>query len=105
MDHYFIQKLDHIAINVNDLQNSIGWYVDNLGATVDYSDETWAMLDIAGTKLALTTPTQHPPHVAFTVSDISCLGPNPRRHRDGSYFQYVNDPEGNTIELICWAKE
>lgn len=105
MNRYSVQKLDHIAINVTDLLTSIEWYTENVGATIDYSDESWAMLDIAGVKLAMTVPEQHPPHIAFTVSDISCLGSKPRKHRDGSYFRYVNDPEGNTIELIYWPKE
>ncbi len=100
-----IQGLDHVALTVTDLQKCIDWYVENLGASIDYSDDTWAMLDISGIKVALTIPQQHPPHIAFTVDNVDKLGPDPKRHRDGSYFRYVNDPEGNTIELICWMKE
>ncbi len=103
MERCLIQKMDHTAIKVNNLSEAISWYTKNLGATIDYSDDTWAMLNIADTKLALAL--HHPSHIAFTVDDISYLGPNPKRHRDGSYFRYVNDPEGNTIELIYWTKE
>ena len=105
MNNCSIQGLDHIAINVKNLPESVAWYVENLGAEIEYCDETWAMLNIAGNKVALTIPEQHPPHIAFTVSDISDLGEDPKRHRDGSYFRYVNDPEGNTIELIHWEEE
>ena len=55
-------KLDHIAINVKSISESAAWYTENLNAQVDYIDETWAMLDIDGTKLALTVSSQHPPH-------------------------------------------
>jgi catechol 2,3-dioxygenase-like lactoylglutathione lyase family enzyme len=99
-----IKELDHIAINVKTLQPTLDWYMHNLGATVDYQDDTWAMLDIAGSKVALTLPAQHPNHIAFRVDDISYLGQNPLQHRDGSYYCYVNDPEGNIIELIFWSK-
>ena len=103
--HKNLQKLDHVAICVENLQPAVEWYVSNLGAEIEYCDETWAMLAVAGTKVALTIPDQHPPHIAFTVDNIECLGENPKRHRDGSYFRYVNDPEGNTIELIYWKKD
>ena len=101
-----IKGLDHIAINVSELsfQPTLDWYTHNLGATVDYQDDTWGMLDVAGSKVALTLPAQHPNHIAFRVDDISCLGQNPLRHRDGSYYCYVNDPEGNIIELLFWSE-
>ena len=47
-------KLDHIAINVSDIKKSIEWYVQNLSASVDYEDQTWAMLNVNNTRLALT---------------------------------------------------
>ena len=58
-------KLDHIAIQVEDLPLSIKWYVDTLNAEIAYQDETWAMLKIGLTNLALTIPREHPPHIAF----------------------------------------
>ena len=99
-----IKELDHIAINVTALQPALDWYVHNLDATIEYQDDTWAMLNIADSKVALTLPSQHPNHIAFRVDDISYLGSNPLRHRDGSYYCYVNDPEGNIIELIFWSE-
>lgn len=99
-----IKKLDHVAINVTAIQSALDWYTSTLGATIEYQDDTWAMMDIAGSKVALTLPTQHPSHIAFQVDDISYLGQSPLRHRDGSYYCYVNDPEDNIIELIFWSK-
>ena len=94
--------LDHIAINVEDIGLSAEWYKNTLHATVDYLDDTWAMLDVNGSKIALTSKSQHPPHVAYLVKDISDLGPEYREHRDGSCYVYKSDPDGNTIELIYW---
>jgi catechol-2,3-dioxygenase len=100
-------KFDHVAINVSDIQSAVEWYIRVLGATVLYQDETWAMLEIGGAKIALTLPHQHPRHVAFDV------GPHPskeflhsaKRHRDGSLSKYVVDPDGNAIEWICYPRE
>ena len=52
--------LDHIAVNTNDIKESVSWYVDKFGAEIEYIDETWALLAIGKTKLALTIPDQHP---------------------------------------------
>tara|TARA_E500000178_G_C16860593_1_gene679533 strand:+ start:84 stop:413 length:330 start_codon:yes stop_codon:yes gene_type:complete len=96
---------DHIAINVEDIKKSIEWYQVRLGAKIEYEDETWAMLKIGDIKLALTVSNQHPPHVAFCVKDKSEF-PGPlgkiSAHRDGSVYQYVEDPSGNIIEYIYW---
>ena len=98
-------KFDHIAINVEDISLSAEWYKNTLAAVVDYIDDTWAMLDVSGTKIALTTKSQHPPHFAFCVNDISDLGEDYREHRDGSCYVYRSDPDGNTIELIHWRSD
>ena len=96
-------KFDHVAINVENINQSVEWYVLNMGAEISYIDETWAMLKIGDTKLALTVSNQHPPHVAFCLKDISEF-PGPlgkiSTHRDGSVYQYVQDPSGNIIEYI-----
>lgn len=96
-------KLDHVAIQVTDLTKSINWYQENLNAEIIYHDETWAMLDINGLKLALTIPEQHPPHIAFEVQNLKDLPAGEiKYHRDGSAYLYVEDPAGNIVEYICW---
>ena len=67
-----------------------------------YSDETWGLLQIGQTKLALTVPSQHPPHVAFTVKELSDIPGVASVHRDGSISSYIEDPDGNSIEYIYW---
>ena len=95
-------SFDHIALSVEDISMSVAWYENSLQASVLYKDDTWAMLEVGGVKLALTISTEHPPHVAFAVDDISELGPHYREHRDGSCYVYKCDPNGNTVELIYW---
>jgi len=96
------RNFDHIALSVKDIDTSVDWYERSLQASVLYKDETWAMLEVGGIKLALTVFTQHPPHIAFAVGDIKELGAQYREHRDGSCYVYKCDPDGNTVELIYW---
>jgi catechol 2,3-dioxygenase-like lactoylglutathione lyase family enzyme len=95
-------EFDHIALNVKSIQSSVQWYRENTGATVEYEDDTWAMLKIGNTKIALTLPGQHPPHVAFRVDSIADFpeGCEVKQHRDGSWYYYDVDDSGNVIEWI-----
>ena len=89
---------------MENIERASDWYMKNLGAKIEYIDETWAMLDLDGTKLALTVSDQHPPHLAFCLKSIDDFptGEEIRYHRDGSAYLYIKDPDGNTIEYICW---
>ena len=95
-------KLDHIAIRVGNIDAAIKWYKSNLGAEIKYSDESWAMMDIGGSKLALVLGEIHPPHIAFSLSENAKFGDKSevKSHRDGSHYVYLDDPFGNTIEII-----
>ncbi|HEY7118676.1 MAG TPA: VOC family protein [Tepidisphaeraceae bacterium] len=99
---------DHVAVPSNDIDRSVRWYREKLGAHVLYQDKTWAFLNLGGTKLALVTPTQHPPHVAVRVSEGELeeasrqAGIPIDHHRDGTTGIYIADPFGNAVELICY---
>ena len=100
-------KLDHVALNVEDIDKSVLWYVQNLKAHVTYRDSSWAMLEVGDIKIALTQASQHPPHVAFRVEGdllFPCKLPEIRVHRDGSRYYYQKDPDGNTIEWIRYPE-
>ena len=45
-------KIDHIAIQVNDIEESVKYYTD-YGASIIYQDKTWAFLQFDNIKLAL----------------------------------------------------
>jgi catechol 2,3-dioxygenase-like lactoylglutathione lyase family enzyme len=103
-------RFDHVAVPSNHIQASVDWYRARFGATVIYQDATWAFLNVAGQKLALVTPTQHPPHVALAVSEeelseaSQSTGIPITHHRDGTRGIYLHDPFGNAVELICYSK-
>ena len=101
-------RFDHVAVPSNDIPASVRWYITHFNATVLYQDKTWAFLNVGGQKLALVTPSQHPPHVAIEVSEVQ-LGEASRaanipidKHRDGTTGIYIHDPFGNAVELICY---
>jgi catechol 2,3-dioxygenase-like lactoylglutathione lyase family enzyme len=48
-----MEKIDHIALQVNDVRESVDWYVDNYGCGIIYCDDTWAMLQWDNIKLPL----------------------------------------------------
>ncbi len=95
-------NLDHIAINVKNIKKSVEWYCEKFDARVKYQDATWALLQIGETKIALTIPAQHPPHIAFTVERLEDIPGRHSHHRDGSVSCYEKDLDGNVIEYVYW---
>jgi catechol 2,3-dioxygenase-like lactoylglutathione lyase family enzyme len=91
-------KIDHIALQVDDVKESVDYYVDEYGCSIIYCDDTWAFLQFENIKLALVVEDEHPYHIAFETDEKGVL--NGTLHRDGSVSKYVKDPSGNTIELI-----
>jgi catechol 2,3-dioxygenase-like lactoylglutathione lyase family enzyme len=101
-------RLDHVAVVSSDIARSVDWYTGQFGATVLYQDKTWAFLQVGGNKLALVTPGQHPPHLAFSVTEeqlaeaSQSTGISIDKHRDGTKGIYLKDPDGNALELISY---
>ncbi len=101
-------ELDHVAIQTTDIAKSVEFYVETFGAVVLYHDATWALLRLGQGKLALVTPSQHPPHIALRVSEAELsevaekAGVPIDKHRDGTKGIYMPDPDGNQVELICY---
>ena len=90
-----MKKIDHIAIVVNDIKESVAYYVDNYDCMILHCDESWGYLQFDNIKLALVLKDEHPPHIAFEVDGVEG-----KTHRDGSVSKYIDDPSGNKIELI-----
>jgi catechol 2,3-dioxygenase-like lactoylglutathione lyase family enzyme len=101
-------QFDHTAIPSTDIAASVEWYRTRLSAQVLYQDNTWAFLNVGGAKVALVTPTQHPPHIAIRVSEAELAEASRSanipidNHRDGTRGIYLHDPFGNAVELICY---
>lgn len=106
--YYFMFELDHVAIPCADISASVAFYVEGFGAQVLYKDDTWAFLKLGQGKIALVTPTQHPPHFALRLDEATLdrVAQNVNKpidsHRDGTKGIYINDLDGNVVELICY---
>ena len=99
-----LDTIHHIAIQVKDLEQSLLWYKKNFACQVAYQDKSWALLKFNNLSLALVHPDQHPPHFAVTREDITLYG-TPMPHRDGTSSVYIEDPNGNNIEMLKLADQ
>lgn len=95
-----LNTIDHIAIPVTDIAASVAWYREHFHCDVKYQDDTWALLAFANIRLALVIPAQHPAHLGFVTADADKFGAL-KTHRDGTRSCYVNDPSGNSIEMLA----
>ena len=94
-----LDTIHHLAIQVSNIENSVKWYKSHFTCDIAYQDKSWALLNFANISLALVLPNQHPTHFAITREDISIFG-NPVKHRDGTCSVYVEDPSGNSAEML-----
>ena len=94
-----MDKIDHIALQTKNINDSVSWLVKKFKCSVKYQDESYAMLEFENMKLALVLPDQHPPHVAISCDIIEKHG-KPGKHRDGSEFLYIEGIDENVFELI-----
>ena len=97
-----MDKIDHIAIVVKDLNDTLAWYLVHFNAQLIYQDETWAMIEFQNIKLAFVIPNQHPAHIGFNSENAECYG-KLTLHRDGSNSCYVKDPSGNIVEFVKFS--
>mgnify|MGYP000845543005 CR=1 FL=1 len=94
-----MDKIHHVAIQVNNIKTAVKWYTDKFDASLDYEDETWALLKFSNLSLALVMPDQHPPHFAIESTNAEAFG-KLTKHRDGTASVYIEDPFGNAVEII-----
>jgi catechol 2,3-dioxygenase-like lactoylglutathione lyase family enzyme len=94
-----MDKIHHIAIQVQDIKGALDWYKNNFDIEVAYEDDTWALIKFDNTSLALVMPNQHPPHFAIVKEDAEKYG-ELTPHRDGTASIYIQDPDGNNVEML-----
>ena len=94
-----LDTIDHIAIQVKNIGETIAWYKQHFKCTVEYQDQSWGYIKFANIYLALVLAEQHPQHLAFNVENAADFGAL-KTHRDGTKSVYVCDPAGNTIEFV-----
>lgn len=99
MDSINLGRLHHVAIQVKDIKEAVEWYETHTDCRVAYVDNTWALLEYSNTSLALVLPDAHPPHIALEVPKASKYGV-PKTHRDKTKSVYIEDPNGNILEML-----
>jgi len=105
-----IVQFDHVAQQVSDIAAALEWWQRMVpGSTVLYADDTWALLEAGGARLAFVMADEHPDHLAFKVSaeELERLAAEHDAtialHRDGSRSFYVDAPGGKVVEVIAYA--
>jgi catechol 2,3-dioxygenase-like lactoylglutathione lyase family enzyme len=98
--HGGLDRIEHVAIAVVDVDIAVAWYTSKFRCAVAYKDATWALLDFDNLKLALVVSEQHPPHIAFASPRADEFG-TVTTHRDGTRSTYVKDPAGNSVEIMA----
>lgn len=94
-----LDRVDHVAISVADIAQAADWYTRTFCCRIVYQDPTWALLEFSNVRLALVIPSQHPPHLGLTSPRAETFGAL-KTHRDGARSCYVQDPSGNTVEVL-----
>ena len=106
-------EFDHVAVESTSIERDIAFFQETLpGLQVLHSDPTWGFLSAAGVKMALVTPTQHPPHIAFRVDSRQELQDLAGRnnadiaiHRDNSESFYLQAPGGAWVEIVYYPQK
>ena len=94
-----MEKLQHVAVTVDDIHKALDWYRARFNVETTYADDSWALLQFDNIAMALVLPEQHPPHIAVERDKAESYGPL-MRHRDGTASTYIRDPWGNAIEIM-----
>lgn len=95
-----LDSIDHVAIPVEDVASSVEWYRRSFHCEIRYQDDTWALLEFKNMRLALVIPSQHPAHLGFVSQEAENFG-SLKTHRDGTRSIYINDPSGNSVEILA----
>lgn len=99
VDKPVLDRLHHVAIQVEDVARAVRWYQEMFKCEVTWQDETWALINFSNASLALVIPGEHPPHLAFTMEEAEIHG-ELKTHRDGTRSVYIEDSEGNVVECM-----
>ena len=124
-------KLDHIALEVSDLERAIRFYTDKLGFALKSKNinheqkEAYCFLESEGTCLELisdlikiysenqTIQRPYCPHICFTTEDMDECIESLHKHKieiirgpleipGEETWVYFADPDGNVLEYIQW---
>ena len=99
-DEKTLDKIEHITIQVADIEASIRWYQSSFNCRLIKQTATFASLKFGNVFLNLTLPSGEPRHVGFKKADAAAFGQLIERS-DGARSTYVSDPAGNVVKLIA----
>ena len=91
--------IDHIAVEVKNVDAAVKWYSEKFNCNVKYQYKTWAMLSFQNISIALVSPGEHPAHFAVVKESLT-NDVKIKYHRDGIGYVYSNDLDNNIIELV-----
>jgi len=103
-----MKTIDHIALLVDDLEESQKWYEDNLDAVCVFDDKFYKRMKVSNTTIALICKNRYEyNHVAILVDNVEELPKDGKRvaHRDGTIGVYTFDNSGHCVEFIYYSPE
>ena len=126
-------KLDHVAVEVSDLEAAIDFYEQKIGLKFlfkkvdEIHDEAFAYLEMKGARLELLQSLRLPksraaddhsfcPHMAFASNDIHATEQDLREKQviilkgpmeipSMVRWLYAADPDGNVLEFVQWLQQ
>jgi len=101
-------KVDHIAVLVDNLDESQCWYEQYCDASLVFEDIKYKRMKVDNTYIALISKNhyQHA-HIGILVDSKDKFPNNGKivEHRDGTIGCYLQDPDGNMVEYIYYPSE
>lgn len=94
-----LDNIHHLAIQVKNIGESISWYREKFNLNVKYQDDSWALLEFDNISIALVLNDQHPNHIGILKDNAASFG-SLKKHRDDTKSIYINDPSGNSVEIL-----
>jgi catechol 2,3-dioxygenase-like lactoylglutathione lyase family enzyme len=104
-------KIDHISIQVSDLQRSIAFYEKMFGLTILSEDKPNEISRLGGGKIIVSlhhkSPTGLVDHFAIGVENfnkervtqqLKALGASPEENLDAGF--HIKDPEGMSVQIV-----
>lgn len=105
-------RFDHIAQQVPDIAAAVEWQRDLVDDTrVIHQDDTWALVESGGARIAFVLPEQHPGHIAYRVSNARLermaaeRGVTVATHRDASRSIYLAGPGSLHAEIVAYPED
>jgi catechol 2,3-dioxygenase-like lactoylglutathione lyase family enzyme len=105
-------KIDHISIQVSDLQRSIAFYEKMFGLTIMSEDKPNEISRLGAGKIIVSlhhkSPTGIVDHFAIGVENfnrervtqqLKALGANPEENLDAGF--HIKDPEGMSVQIVA----